>query len=94
MRTNFCPFNLNILLLGIPKRKHVMAEWRKLFHNLYSSPGHVARMGQGREVYKVLVGKPEVKRPLEKPRRRGEDGIRMDLRETSGGCELDSTCSG
>jgi hypothetical protein len=39
--------------------------------------GHVARMGEGRNVYRVLVGK----RPLERPRRRWEDGIKMDLRE-------------
>jgi hypothetical protein len=38
-------------------------------------------MGEERKVYKVLVGKPEGKRPLEIPRRRWEDGIRMDLRE-------------
>jgi hypothetical protein len=38
-------------------------------------------MGEERKVYKVLVGKPEGKRPLGKPRRRWEDGIRMDLRE-------------
>jgi hypothetical protein len=38
-------------------------------------------MGEEREVYKVLVGKPEEKRPLGRPRRRWEDGIRMDLRE-------------
>jgi hypothetical protein len=64
-------------------------------HNLYSSPDiirqvksrrmrwarHVACMGQERKVYKVLVGKPEGKRPLGRPRRRWEDGIRMDLRE-------------
>jgi hypothetical protein len=43
---------------------------------------HVARMGKERKVYKVLVGKPEGKRPLGRPRRRREDGIRMDLRET------------
>jgi hypothetical protein len=43
--------------------------------------GHVARMGEERNVYKVLVGKPEGKRPLGRPRRRFEDGIRMDLRE-------------
>jgi hypothetical protein len=36
-------------------------------------------MGEERKVYKVLVGKPEGKRPLERPRRRWEDGIRMDL---------------
>jgi hypothetical protein len=44
--------------------------------------GHVACMGEERKVYKVLVGKPEGKRPLGRPRRRWEDGIRMDLRET------------
>jgi hypothetical protein len=42
-------------------------------------------MGQGRKVYKVLVGKPEGKRPLERQMRRREDGIRMDLRETGRG---------
>jgi hypothetical protein len=47
--------------------------------------GHMARMGRERKVYKVLVGKPEGKRPLERPRRRGEDGIRMDLREIGWG---------
>jgi hypothetical protein len=41
----------------------------------------VARMGEQRKVYKVLVGKPEGKRPLGRPRRRWEDGIRMDFRE-------------
>jgi hypothetical protein len=39
-------------------------------------------MGEERKVYKVLVGKPEGKRPLGRPGRRWEDGIRMDLRET------------
>jgi hypothetical protein len=38
-------------------------------------------MGKERKLYKVLVGKPEGKRPLERPRRRWEDGIRKDLRE-------------
>jgi hypothetical protein len=65
-------------------------------HNLYSSPdiirqvkstrkrwaGYVARMGEERKVYMVLVGKPEGKRPLGRPRRRWEDRIRIDLRET------------
>jgi hypothetical protein len=41
----------------------------------------VARMGEETKVYKVLVGKPEVKRPLGRPSRRWEDGFRMDLRE-------------
>jgi hypothetical protein len=69
-------------------------------HNVYLSPdiirqvksrrmrgaGHVARMGEERKVYKVLVGKPEGKRPLGRSRRRWEDGIRMDLREIGLGC--------
>jgi hypothetical protein len=42
--------------------------------------GHVARMGEGRKVYRVLVGNPEGKTPLGRPRRRWEDGIRMKLR--------------
>jgi hypothetical protein len=78
-------------------------------HNLYSSPdiirqiksrgmrwtGHVARMGEGRNVYRVLVGKPEGKRPLERPRRRWEDGIKMGLRVIDWGrCGVDSPGSG
>jgi hypothetical protein len=47
-------------------------------------------MGEERKVYKVLVGKPEGKRPLGRPRRRWEDEIRMELGE----CGLDSTDSG
>jgi hypothetical protein len=64
-------------------------------NNLYSYPdiirqvksrrmrwaGHVARIGEERKVYKVLVGKPEGKRPLGRPRRRWEDGIRMDVKK-------------
>jgi hypothetical protein len=62
-------------------------------HNLYSSPdiikqiksrrmrwaGHVTRMGEGRNVYTVLVGKPEGKRPLERPRCRWDDGSKWTL---------------
>jgi len=48
--------------------------------------GHVARMGEGRVVYRVLVGKPEGRRPLGRPRRRWEDNIRMDLWEVGCGC--------
>jgi hypothetical protein len=84
-----------------------VAHWE--LHNLYSSPdiirqiksrrmrwaGHVARVGLGRNVYRDLVGKPNVKRPLERPRRRWEDGIKMDLREIGwGGCGVDSPGSG
>jgi hypothetical protein len=77
-------------------------------HNLYSSPdimrqlkqrkmmwaGHVARMVEERIVYKVLVGKAEGKRPLGRPRRRCEDGIRIDLGEIGWGCGVDSVGSG
>jgi hypothetical protein len=68
-------------------------------HNLYLSPdiirqiksrrmkwaGYMAHMGKGRNVYRVLVGKPEGKRPLERPRRRWEDRIKMDLTEIGWG---------
>jgi hypothetical protein len=56
--------------------------------------GHVARMGEERKVYRVLVGKPEGKRPLGRPRHRLKDGIRMDLRQIGWECGLDSTGSG
>ena len=46
--------------------------------------GRVERMGEGRGVYRVLVGKPEGKRPLERPRRRWEDNIKIELQEV--GC--------
>ena len=48
--------------------------------------GHVARMGEGRGVHRVLVVKPEGKRPLGRPRRRWEDNIKMDFQEVGGGC--------
>ena len=47
--------------------------------------GHIARMEQSRNTYRVLVGKPEGKRSLGRPRRRWEDNIKMDLREV--GCD-------
>ena len=47
--------------------------------------GHVAHMGEDRGVHRVLVGKPEGKRPLERPRRRWEDNIKMDIQEAGGG---------
>jgi len=48
--------------------------------------GHVTHMGEGREVYRVLMRKPEGKRPLGRPRLRWEDNIKMDLQEVGGGC--------
>jgi hypothetical protein len=57
--------------------------------------GHVAGMEEGRCVYKVLVGRPEGKRPLGRPRRRWEDNIRRDLGEKDDlWGELDSVGSG
>ena len=47
----------------------------------------MARMGHGRGVHRVLVGKPGGKRPLGRPRRRWEDNIKMDHQEVGGGCE-------
>jgi hypothetical protein len=54
--------------------------------------GHVARMGEGRGIYRVLVGRPKSKRPLGRPRRRWEDNIKMDLRDI--GIDGDSAGSG
>jgi len=48
--------------------------------------GHVASMGDGRDVHRVLMGKPEGKRSLGRPRRRWEDNIKMNLQEVGGGC--------
>jgi hypothetical protein len=76
-------------------------------HNLYSLPdiirqielkrmrcaGNVARMGEGRNLYRILVGKPEGKRPLERPRRRWEDGIKWTLGRLAG-VSADSPGSG
>ena len=47
--------------------------------------GYVARMGEDRGVHRVLVGKPEGRRPLGRPRHRWEDNIKMDLQEVGGG---------
>jgi len=47
--------------------------------------GHMARMGEDRGMHMVLVGKPEGKRPLGRPRCRWEDNIKMDLQEVGGG---------
>jgi len=83
-----------------PRRDEVTGEWRRLHNEEYFSPnivrviksrrmrwaGHVARMGEEREVCRVSVGKPEGKRPLGRPRCRWVDNIRMDLQEVGCGC--------
>ena len=48
--------------------------------------GHVARVGEGRAVHRVLMGKSEGKRSLGRPRRRWEDDIKLDLQEVGGAC--------
>jgi hypothetical protein len=77
-------------------------------HNLYSSPniirqiksrrtrwaGHVVCMREERKMYRILVGKPEGKRPLGRPRRRWNAGIRMDHREIELGGGMDPIGSG
>jgi hypothetical protein len=74
-------------------------------NDLYSSPniirviksrrmrwaGHVARMGEGRGAYRILVGRPEGRRPLGRPRHRWEDNIKIDLQEVGWGHGLDRT---
>jgi len=66
------------------------------YHMIMRWAGHVARIGKGRGVYGVLVGKPEGKRPLGRPRHRWEDNIKMDLQEVKCGgmncIELAGTC--
>ena len=47
----------------------------------------MARMGEGRGAHRVVVGKPEGRRSLGRPRRRWEDNIKLDLQEVGGGCE-------
>ena len=77
----------------VPKRDEVTGEWRKLHREVVRViksrrmrwSGHVARMGEMRGVYRVLVGKPEGKRPLGRPSRRWEDNIKADLQEVECG---------
>ena len=87
----FCTFRKNNLVLCYILHNEEL-------NDLYCSPnivrviksrimgwaGHVARVGEERGVYRVLVGKPEGRRPLGRPRRRWADNIRMDLQEV--GC--------
>jgi hypothetical protein len=75
----------------VPKRDEVTGDWRKLhneeLHNSYSSTyiirmirsGHLARMGETKNAYRILVGQPEGKRSLGRPRRTWVDNIKVDL---------------
>jgi len=98
--TNFSLFtrSLNNIFVKLPPVIKYPRWHNEELNDLYSSPnivrviksrrmrwaGHVARMGEERGVYRVLVGKPEGKSPLERPRRRWVDNIRADLQEV--GC--------
>jgi hypothetical protein len=87
--TSNTPINLKCFVLCIEE-----------LNDLYSSPniireiksrrmrwaGHVARKGEGRGAYRVLVGRSEGRRPLGRPRRRWEDNNKMDLQEVGWGC--------
>ena len=82
------------------KKDELTGEWRKLhkeeLRDLYPLPNIVrvvksrrmrwaGHVGEGKVLHGVLVGKPEGKRPLGRPRRKWEDNIKMDLREVGGG---------
>jgi hypothetical protein len=81
-------------VIGVSRKLH-----NEELRNLHPSPSiirmtksrrmrweeHVARMGEKRNIYGIFVGKPEGKRPLERPRHRWENNIKMDLRETGWG---------
>jgi hypothetical protein len=85
-------FAYRVLRMFGPKSDKVTGDWRKL-HNLYSLPsiirmvksrrmrqaGHVARMGEKRNAYRILLGKLEGMRPLQRPKRRLVDNIKIDL---------------
>jgi hypothetical protein len=90
-------------MAGVWRKLH-----NEVLHNVYSSPGiirmikstrmrwagHVARMGGKRNAYRILVGNPEGKRALGRPRRRWVENIKMDLRERMGWYGLDRSGSG
>jgi hypothetical protein len=72
---------LNSDKMYLTKRKIKQCDKNRVKSRRIRWAGHVARVREERKVYKVLMGKPEGKRPLGRPRRRWEDGISMDLRE-------------
>ena len=73
-----------IFRVTYPLQEYSVVECVKLFQNIEIPM--VIGLGEGRGVYRVLVGKPKGRKPLGRPRRRWEDNIRMDLREVGCGC--------
>jgi hypothetical protein len=98
--TNILLYNIKIILYNLKVSRERRKLHKEELNNLYSLPnivrvvksrtmrwaGHVVRMGMARIVHRVLVGKPERKRPLRVPRRRWEDNIKMNLQEVGGCC--------
>jgi hypothetical protein len=83
--THFClPITIN-LICSVNEELHILYSSPSIIRQIRSRrmrwAGHVARMGEERKVCKILVGKPEGRRPLGRSRRRWESGIRVDLRE-------------
>jgi hypothetical protein len=81
--TVFCQYG-NLLKVFIRKSKKTGR------YVIYNGPtrwaGHVVHMEEGRGVHRVMVGKPEEKKPLGRPRHRWEDNIKRDLQEVGGDC--------
>ena len=78
-------------MVGSERQLHVSANMVAIIRFVHTKvdklwAGHLARMGEERGAYRVLVGKPEGKRPLGRPRHRWVDNIRMDLQEVGCGC--------
>jgi hypothetical protein len=72
---NFIFLEITVILVSSPNIVRVIKSRRMRW------AGHVARMGEGKGAYRVLVGRSEGKRPLGRPRRRWEDNIKLDLGE-------------
>ena len=90
-------FDMEILYKNLTRKRKIRENRSRDRHTLHKGgnefsyfsrrmrwAGHVARMGEERGVHRVLVGKPEGKRPLGRSRRRWEDNIKMELQEVGG----------
>jgi hypothetical protein len=80
---------LRFSCLGFIITLRIFIKQQKYCSNKTYSAQHVARMGERRGAYRALVGKPEGRRPLGRPRRRWEGNIKVDLREIGWGRRLD-----